>query len=61
MGKLAKSRFLIFGEISSFGKVFQISIELDVHFVKWNPPFFNNDYTDNMVDTAIVKLLKESK
>ena len=48
MGKLAKSRFLIFGEISSFGKVFQISIELDV-------------YTDNMVDTAIVKLLKESK
>ena len=48
MGKLAKSRFVMFGEMSSLDKVFKISIELDVHF-------------DNMLDTAVVKSLKESK
>ena len=43
--------------MSSFGKVFKLSIELDVHFVKWNNPFCNNDDTDDMVDTAVAKLL----
>ena len=55
IGKLAKSRFVIFGEMSSFGKVFKISMELDVHFVKWNPPSFKSVDTDKMVDTAVVK------
>ena len=61
MGKLARSRFITFGEMSSFGKVFKIPIELDVHFVTRNPTFFNNDDTDNIVDTAVGKLLKQSK
>ena len=52
IGKFAKSRFVIFGEMSSFGKVFKISIELDVHFLKWNPPSFKSVDTDKMVDTA---------
>ena len=39
IGKLAKSRFVIFDEMSSFGKVFKILVELDVQFVKWNLPF----------------------
>ena len=61
MGKLTKPRLVIFGEMPSFGKVFKISIELDVHFVKWNPLFFNNGDTDNMDATTVVKWLKESK
>ena len=61
MGKLAKSRFVIFGEMSYFDKVFKISIELDVNFVKWNRPFFNSNGIHNMVHTAVVKLLKGSK
>ena len=61
MGKLARLRFIIFGQMSSFGKVFKIPIELDVHFVTRNPTFFNNDDTDNIVDTAVGKLLKQSK
>ena len=60
MGKLDKSRFVIFFEMSCFGKVFKISIELGVNFVKWNPQFFNSNDIDKMVDTAAVKLLKES-
>ena len=55
--KLAKSRFAISDEMSSFGKVFKISIELDVHFVKWNPQFCNYDDICNIVDRS----LKESK
>ena len=43
IGKLARSRFITFGEMSSFGKVFKIPIELDVHFVTRNPAFFNNE------------------
>ena len=61
IGKLAKSRFAIFSEMPSFEKVFKISIELDVHFVKWNPPSFKSVDADKMVYTAIVILLKESK
>ena len=61
IGKLAKSRLVIFREMSSFGKVFKISIELEVRFVKWNHPSFKSFDTDKMVDAAVVKSLKESK
>ena len=47
--------------MSSFGKVFKIPIELDIHFVTRNPTFVNNDDTDNIVDTAFGKLLQQSK
>ena len=60
VGIQAKSRFVIFGEMSSFGKVFKISIVLDVYFVKWNPPSFKSFDTDNMADTAVAKSLKGS-
>ena len=43
--------FLTYAETSS-GKFFKISIEIDVLFVKWKPPFCNNDNIGNMVDTA---------
>ena len=46
--------------MSSFGKVFKISIVLDVYFVKWNPPSFKSFDTDNMADTAVAKSLKGS-
>ena len=61
IGKSTKSRFVTFSEMSSFGKVFKISIDLEVHFVKWNPPSFKSFDTDKIVDTAVVKSLKESK
>ena len=32
--KLGKSRFVIFGEMSSFGKVFKITVQLDAYFVR---------------------------
>ena len=47
--------------MSYFGKVFKKSIELDVHFITWKPKFFNKDDTKNIVDTAVVKSLKECK
>ena len=52
LGKLTTSRFAIFSEISSFGKVFKIPIQYQ---------FCNIDDTDKMIDSAVVKSLKESK
>ena len=41
--------------------MFKKSIELDVHFITWKPKFFNNNDTDNIIYTAVVKSLKECK